>query len=125
MQSTAVQIYKSLIQPHFDYCAPVWNGLNSYLQKLENREARVILQANCGENSSLLFETCTLKWDKLPLRRRNLKAIMLLKSLDGLAPMYLHGLFSERHTDYDLRDSFRKLNLPKPRTNYLKHMNKG
>jgi len=36
---------------------------------------------------------------------------MLLKSLDGLAPMYLHGLFSERHTDYDLRDSFRKLNL--------------
>ena len=25
-----------------------------------------------------------------------------------------------RHTDYDLRDSFRKLNLPKPRTDYLK-----
>ena len=27
---------------------------------------------------------------------------------------------SERHTDYDFRDSFRKLNLPKPRTDYLK-----
>ena len=27
---------------------------------------------------------------------------------------------SERHTDYDLRDSIRKLNLPKPRIDYLK-----
>ena len=44
----------------------------------------------------------------------------VLKSLNRLAPVYLHELFSERHTDYDLRDSFLKLNLPKPRTNYLK-----
>ena len=35
--------------------------------------------------------------------------------------MYLQDLFSERHADYDLRDSFCKLNLPKPRTtDYLK-----
>ena len=46
--------------------------------------------------------------------------MMMLKSLNGLAPVYLYELFSERDTDYDLRDSFRKLNLPKPRTNYLK-----
>ena len=45
---------------------------------------------------------------------------MMFKSLNGLASMYLHELFSERHTDYDLRDSFRKLNLPKVRTDYLK-----
>ena len=32
--------------------------------------------------------------------------------------MYLQDLFSERHADYDLRDSFCKLNLPKPRTDY-------
>ena len=49
------------------------------------------------------------------------KAIMMFESLNGLAPVYLHDLFSERHTDYDLRDSFRKLNLPKPHTDYLKH----
>ena len=30
-QSTAVQIYNALIQPHFDYCVPVWDGLSSYL----------------------------------------------------------------------------------------------
>ena len=121
-QSTAVQIYNALIQPHFDYCAPVWDGLSSYLceklQKLQNRAARVILQANCEVNSSLLLET--LKWDQLSLRRRKHKAIMMFKSLNGLAPVYLQDLFSERYTDYHLRDSFHKLNLPKPRTNYLK-----
>ena len=121
-QSTAVQIYNALIQPHFDYCAPVWDGLSSYLcqkvQKLQNRAARVILQANCEVNSSLLLET--LKWEQLSLRRKKHKAIMMFKSLNGLAPVYLQDLFSERPTDYHLRDSFRKLNLPKPRTNYLK-----
>ena len=45
---------------------------------------------------------------------------MMFKSLNGSAPVYLHDFFSERHTDYDLRDSFRKLNLPMPRTDYLK-----
>ena len=45
---------------------------------------------------------------------------MMFKSLNGLAPVYLRDLFSERNTDYDFRDSFRKLNLPKPRTDYLK-----
>ena len=71
-QSTAEQIYNALIQPYFDYCAPVWDELSSYLceklQKLQNRAARVILQANCEVNSSLLLET--LKWGKLSLRRR-------------------------------------------------------
>ena len=45
---------------------------------------------------------------------------MMFKSLNGLAPVYLHELFSEPHTDYDLSDSFRKLNLTKPRNDYLK-----
>jgi len=45
---------------------------------------------------------------------------MMVKSLNGLAPVYLRDLSSERHTDYDLRDSSGKLNSPKPRTDYLK-----
>ncbi|CAH3144535.1 unnamed protein product [Porites evermanni] len=32
---------------------------------------------------------------------------MMFKSLNGLAPLYLQDLFSERHTDYDFRHSFR------------------
>ena len=34
---------------------------------------------------------------------------MMFKSLNRLAPVYWHELFSERRIDYDLRDSFVKL----------------
>ena len=65
-QSTAVLVYNSLIQPHFDYCSLVWDGLSDQLsdklQKLQNREARVTLKANYGTSSSLLLDK--LKWDK-------------------------------------------------------------
>ena len=62
----------------------------------------------------------TLKWDNLVIRRKKHKAIMMFKSLNEQAPVYWQNLFPERSTDYDLRTSFRKLTLPRPRTNYLK-----
>ena len=37
-QSTAVQIYNALIQSHFDTCAPVWDGLSSYLIYVRNNK---------------------------------------------------------------------------------------
>ena len=89
--------------------------LKHWLQKLQNRTARIILQANCEVNPSLLLET--LKWDQLLLRRRKQKAIMMFKALKGLAPMYLHELFSERHRIWLL---WFFLNLPKLCTDYLK-----
>ena len=45
---------------------------------------------------------------------------MMFKSLNELAPMYLRDLFNERSTNYDLRNSFCNLTLPRPRTDYLK-----
>ena len=120
--STAVLVYNSLIQPHFDYCSLVWDGLSDQLsdklQKLQNRAARVILKANYGASSSLLLDI--LKWDKLVRRRKKQKAIMMFKSPNEQAPVYLQNLFHERSTDYDLRNSFHKLTLPRPRANYLK-----
>ena len=45
--STAVQVYHALIQPHFDYCCSVWDGLgetlSTKLQKLQYRAVRVIM----------------------------------------------------------------------------------
>ena len=123
-QSTAVLVYNSLIQPHFDYCSLVWDlsdQLSDKLQKLQNRAARVILKANYETSSSLLLDI--LKWDNLVIRRKKHKAIMMFKSLNKQAPVYLQNLFvlfHERSTDHDLRNSFRKLTLPRPRTNYLK-----
>ena len=45
---------------------------------------------------------------------------MRFKSLDEQAPVYLQNLFQEGSTVYDLRNSFHKLTLPRPRNNYLK-----
>ena len=117
-QSTPVLVYNSLIQPHFDYCSHFWNGLSEQLsdklQKLQNHAARANLKANYGTSSSLLLDI--LKWDKLVISRKKQKAIMMFKSLNEQAPVYLQNLFHERSTDYDLRNSFHKLTLPRPRT---------
>jgi hypothetical protein len=44
----------------------------------------------------------------------------MFKILNGDAQSYLQNLFSVHGSGYNLRNSEIKLNLPKPRTNYLK-----
>ena len=45
---------------------------------------------------------------------------MMFKILNNDAQSYLQNLFSVRDSEYNLRNSEIKLNLPKPRINYLK-----
>ncbi len=56
---TAVQVYPALIQPHFDYCCSVWDGLGETLsckiQKLQNRVVRVIMRANYDDSAGRYF----------------------------------------------------------------------
>ena len=119
----ATHIYNALILPHFDYCSPVWDGisgcLSDKLQKLQNRAARVITQSPFDTSSNLLL--AMLKWEKLSLRRKKQKALIMYKTLNELAPDYLQRLFTQRHVnDYNLRNLEGKLSLAKPNTNYLK-----
>ena len=119
----AVQIYNVLILPHFDHCSPVGDCMSGYLsdksQKLQNRAARVITQSPFETSSNLLL--AMLKWEKLSLRRKKQKALIMYKTLNKLAPDYLQCLFTQRHVnDYNLRNLEGKLSLPKPNTNYLK-----
>ena len=120
--NTAVQVYKAMIQPHFDYCCSVWDGfgdtLSCKLQKLQNRAARVITRSSYDTSADILLDS--LCWDNLFIRRKKLKASVMFKALKGKTPSYLSDLFSIRGTGYNLRNSDMKLNLPKPRTNYLK-----
>ena len=118
-----VQIYNALILPYFDYCSPVWDCMSGYLsdklQKLQNRAARVITKLPFDTSSNLLL--AKLKWEKLSLRRKKQKALIMYKTLNELAPEYLQCLFTQRHVnDYNLRNLEGKLSLPKPNTNYLK-----
>ena len=119
--NTAVQVYQALIQPHFDYCCSVWDGLGETLsckmQKLQNRTARIIIRANYDASAGILD---ALHWDNLSLRREKLKAGLMFKTLKENVPPYLQNIFSIRGIGYNIKNSEMRLNFPKPRTNYLK-----
>ena len=73
---TAIKIYKGLIEPHFDYCSAVWDGLTQQLseklQKLQNRAIRVITKSSYDTSSRFLLNS--LGWDNLSVRRAKQKA---------------------------------------------------
>ena len=61
---TAIKIYKGLIEPHFDYCSAVWDGLTQQLsEKLQNRAIRVISKSSYDTSSRFLLNS--LGWDNL------------------------------------------------------------
>ena len=63
-----------------------------------------------------------LDWKDLSTQFQIQKALMVYKSLNGLAPEYLSSKFVKRNeTRYSLRDSVNKLFVPFPRTNFMKN----
>jgi hypothetical protein len=122
--TTAIQIYKTLILPHFDYCCTVWGSLSQQLsdqlQKLQNRAARVITKSSYESRSIELLND--LGWDKLMNRRCKRKATLMFKTMNKLVPKYIQNLFTQKsNPKYHLRNQEYMLSLPKPRTEYLKN----
>jgi hypothetical protein len=76
-QTSLVTLYKSLIQPYFVYCSPLWDTCDKIfkdkLQMLQNRAARVITGASNDDRirSSDLLEG--LGRDNLHVRRAKRK----------------------------------------------------
>ena len=123
--STLHLIFKTLVQPHFDYCDIVWGScgetLSTKLQKLQNRAARVLTFSSYDTDANQLISD--LGWNTLSTQRDKHKAILVFKSLNGLTPEYLGSRFISREdtNPYSLRDSMNKLAIPLPRTNYYKN----
>ena len=119
-----LNVYNSLVQPHFDYCSVVWGNcsknLSSKLQKLQNRAARVLTFSNYDCSTSELFQN--LKWSKLVHQRAVSKAIMMHSIVNNTAPEYLTSRFVRRCdlTSYNLRENEYKLAVPQPRTEFYK-----
>ena len=119
LMHTAIKIYKGLIEPHFDYCSAVWDGLAQQLsEKLQNRAIRVITKSSYDTSSRFLLNS--LGWDNLSVRRAKQKANLTYKCINNLAPANLWNLFAPRTLNYYFRNAKKKLMLPKPRTDYLK-----
>ena len=119
-----LNVYNSLVQPHFDYCNVVWGNcsknLSSKLQKLQNRAARVLTFSNYDCSTSELFQN--LKWSKLVHQRAVSKAIMMHSIVNNTATEYLTSCFVRRCdlTSCNLRENEYKLAVPQPRTEFYK-----
>ena len=115
-------IYNALVQPHFDYCSIVWGNcgkmLSERVQKLQNRAARILTSSSYDADARFLLQ---LGWKDLITQHQIQVALMVFKALNDLAPDHSSSMFTERSTSgYVLRDSTNKLNVPLPKTNYLK-----
>ena len=70
-KETSLNIYNSIILPHFDYCSPVWDKCGSVLkeklQKLQNRAARVISGESYETRSSDILQV--LSWKNVEKRQ--------------------------------------------------------
>ena len=115
-------IYKSLIQPVFDYCDVVWDnldqGLTTKLQKLQNRTARVITFQGYDVRSAQIRKQ--LNWEELSSRRQMHLSLLMYDTVNRNAPSYLSDLFSNacennpyksmlRNTEYNVvQDHVRK-----------------
>ena len=88
-------LFKSFVQPLFDYCTIVWYGRFkddcSKLDILHKRCARVILGVNYLTSSNFMFNM--LGWERLQKRNDYFKALMMYKALNGIAPEYISNMF--------------------------------
>ena len=80
---------KYIMQPYFDYCSEVWDcfnkGLSDRLQKLQIRAARMIMGLK-NEHGQSAIALKSLGWMTLEERRAQLKAKLMFKTVNGLAP---------------------------------------
>ena len=113
---TIQTMYKSLVEPYFRYCSPVWGncGITALqkLQKLQNRAARIVTNSPYDASSQPLIKQ--LGWLDVQQMIDFETTKIVHKSLHNEVPVYLQGLFT-RVSDTcvrELRNSKLDLNLP-------------
>ena len=93
-----IRIYKSAVEPYFDYCSIVWDNLSieltdSIRYRLQNRVARIISGATYTKRSKDNLEK--VHWLTLKQRRNEQKATMMYKIAINLAPEYMLQMFEK------------------------------
>ena len=113
---TVEAMYKSLLEPHFRYCCPVWGaaGITALqkLQKLQNRAARIVTNSPYDAHSQPLIQK--RGWPTIQELIESETAKAVYKALHNEAPNYLKGLF-HRLSDTQssmLRNSNTDLRIP-------------
>ena len=106
---TPVTLYRSLIEPYFDYCSPLWDmcgkQLKDKLQKIKNRAGRVITGSSYDVRSADALNN--LNWKTLETRRFHTKATLMYKILNYLSAPLLSNSFvklNDTNINYNLRN---------------------
>jgi hypothetical protein len=122
---TLESVYKSLVQPYFDYCSPLWDTcgtlLRDKLQKFQSRAARVVLGANYESRSADILNS--LSWDTLENRRSGAKSVLMYKILNDHTAPALRGSFVKEKWIKLITISAilqQTLHFPKPKREFLK-----
>lgn len=106
----AIQIYNTMVKPHFEYCSSVIymcnNEEKTRLQKLQNKAMRVILKLNRFASGSAMLET--LKWMNIEKKIKMNVLIIIFKIKNNLYPKYLSDklLYGNDIHHYRLRNIF-------------------
>lgn len=113
-----IQLYKSIISPHLDFCSSIIFLANetqlSRLQRLQNKIMRLILKCNRFTSSTWMLDA--LQWLSVKQRIIFSTMIFVFKLINGLLPRYLCDRILRGS---DLHDHFTR-NADAPRTpNFL------
>ena len=122
--NTLIIIYKSIIQPHFDYCSQVWGCLGKVLsdklQRLQNRAFRIISREGYETRSNDILNKAG--FFDLQTRREQQLAVVMYKIKHKMLPNYLQDIFVNTQQVHYHNTRQREYNyaLPMPNTNAMK-----
>ena len=122
-QNALINIYDSLVLPHFIYYSNVWNDSSrshlNKLYKLQKRAARIITGSSYDIRTKEIFDD--LEWEPIENILKKREITMTFKTLKRQLPEYISDMFTVRNNaTYSLRSNDRKLHLNKPNTDSMK-----
>ena len=89
------------------------------LKDYKNEHQAIITSSGYETRSAETFKK--LNWEPISNTIEQREQVMTYKAIHGLAPEYLTDMFTLcQNNKYALRSNGRKLNLPKPHTNFRK-----
>ena len=119
-----LEIYKSIILPHFDYCSQVWGCLGKVLsdklQRLQNRAFRIISREGYETRSKDILNKAG--FFDLQTRREQQLAVVMYKIKHKMLPNYLQDIFVSTQQVHYHNTRQRECNyaLSMPNTNAMK-----
>ena len=125
---TLAILYRSLIQPYFEYCSPLWDTCGKHLKDKSQKTFKMcagrVSTGSSYDVRSAAFVLKNLKWKTLETRRFHTKATLMHKILNDTSVPQLSNSFvklNDTNINYNLRNIETDLALPRLYTNFLRH----